>query len=334
MAATVIAGGPPTKMLTGRGSPRASAACVVHADAAMDLVVQPDLAILLVRAAGKLHAVHAQVRGLGPRPTRVLGVDLRQRDEGAAVVGPAAQLRQLARRDLVREEPAARDLAGPRAQQGPGQRRIPRGLLPRGRGIHAQLDQAPHAFQRVAEDEARALQGAEEVARHGEAATPHAREVERRSAWRGRRGGGSRPSPGRDRPRPRCARGGPPARDRGRTRASSGSPSPPRISRSRSRRGCCTTRTARAASPAGPCPPQPRRARARGPWTCRTGRRAARRQTPAPRTGASTCGKRIRKVARRPEISSSRADAKRHSAPGGLLWHNAAHPPVGGQSNA
>ena len=35
---------------------------VMHADRAMDLIVQADFAIRLVLAAGKLHAVHAEVR--------------------------------------------------------------------------------------------------------------------------------------------------------------------------------------------------------------------------------------------------------------------------------
>ena len=61
-AASVIAGGPPTKTFTRNGSPRANRRRVMHADAAMDLVVQADLAVRLVLAAGKLHAVHAQVR--------------------------------------------------------------------------------------------------------------------------------------------------------------------------------------------------------------------------------------------------------------------------------
>ena len=62
---------------------------VVHADAAVDLVVQADLAVRLVLVAGELHAVHAQV-GVPPAgPVGVLGVDLRQRDERPAVARPA-----------------------------------------------------------------------------------------------------------------------------------------------------------------------------------------------------------------------------------------------------
>ena len=58
---------------------------VVDADAAMNLVVQADLAIELVLVAGKLHAIHAEVRCAPAGPVGILGVDLRQRDERPAV---------------------------------------------------------------------------------------------------------------------------------------------------------------------------------------------------------------------------------------------------------
>ena len=68
---------------------------VVDADRAVDLVVEADFAVGLVLAAGELDAVHAEVR-VSPAGLRdIFGVDLRQRDERAAVVGPAYLLRQL-----------------------------------------------------------------------------------------------------------------------------------------------------------------------------------------------------------------------------------------------
>ena len=91
---------------------------MMDADAAMDLVVQADLAIRLVLVAGQLHAIHAEV-GVPPAgPVGVLGVDLRQRDEGAAVARPALQLRQLAHRRLVIEDRPASDELRPRVPQG------------------------------------------------------------------------------------------------------------------------------------------------------------------------------------------------------------------------
>ena len=86
---------------------------VVHADAAVDLVVQPDLAVRLVLVARELNPVHPQVRPRQAGPVGVLGVDLRQRDERPAVHRPALDLRQLVDRDLVRQ-----DRPGPHA---PGQ---------------------------------------------------------------------------------------------------------------------------------------------------------------------------------------------------------------------
>ena len=74
---------------------------VVDADRAVDLVVQADLAVRLVLVAGKLHAVHAEVRAPQARLADVFGVDLRQRDERAAVVGPADLLRQLRDRGAI-----------------------------------------------------------------------------------------------------------------------------------------------------------------------------------------------------------------------------------------
>ena len=85
---------------------------VVDADRAVHLVVQADFPVGLVAAAGQLNAVHAEVRLHQPRLLDVFRVDLRQRDERPAVVGPRFQLRQLADRRLVGQHRAAR--AAPR----------------------------------------------------------------------------------------------------------------------------------------------------------------------------------------------------------------------------
>ena len=62
---------------------------MVDADRAVDLIVEADFAVGLVLAAGELDAVHAEV-GVSPAGLRdIFGVDLRERDERAAVVGPA-----------------------------------------------------------------------------------------------------------------------------------------------------------------------------------------------------------------------------------------------------
>ena len=67
---------------------------MMNADAAMELVMEPDLAVGQVVVAGQLHPVHAEVRPGRSRLIRVLGVDRRQRDERAAVAGPGHDLRQ------------------------------------------------------------------------------------------------------------------------------------------------------------------------------------------------------------------------------------------------
>ena len=75
-AATVMAGGPPTNTFTRSISLAPQGRGMMGGDAAVNLVVQPDLAVRLVLPAGKLHAIHAQVacgqaragRGLRCRP--------------------------------------------------------------------------------------------------------------------------------------------------------------------------------------------------------------------------------------------------------------------------
>ena len=77
--------------------------------------------------------------------------------------------------DIKRELTGALGILDPNA--GVAQR-----SLPQRRRIHAQLDEAADLFQRVAKNEARAFQGAEEIACHRKAAAAHAREIERRPA--------------------------------------------------------------------------------------------------------------------------------------------------------
>src|SRR5688572_5797305 len=55
-------------------------------------------------------------------------------------------------------------------------------VLPEVGGIDLEFDQMLHGPEHVAKEEARTLERAEEVRRHREAATPDAREEERRAA--------------------------------------------------------------------------------------------------------------------------------------------------------
>jgi len=51
---------------------------VVHADAALDLIVKPDFFPGVVLAAGELHAIHPQVRFHDAVAVGVLGENLRE----------------------------------------------------------------------------------------------------------------------------------------------------------------------------------------------------------------------------------------------------------------
>ena len=159
---------------------------MMQADAAVQLVVEADLAIGFVVVACELHAVHAEVR-LHERPPRasvagVLGVDCRQRDERPAVTGPARHLWEARERNLMGEH-------RPRPHA-PGQHRegvdraspIPpwsgQGLG----GIDLQLHQPLHAVERVGEDPLDPPLGAIEVGEDREGRAPWIREQDGRAS--------------------------------------------------------------------------------------------------------------------------------------------------------
>ena len=97
-AASVIAGVPPTKTLTRSGTAALERRRMVYANAAMQLIVQADLAIELVLTTRQLDAIHAEIRTRQTGIPDVFGVDLRQRHVGSAVIGPRFELRQLSDR--------------------------------------------------------------------------------------------------------------------------------------------------------------------------------------------------------------------------------------------
>ena len=115
---------------------------MVHADPAVDLVVQPDLAVRLVLVAGELDAVHPQVGRRQAGPVGVLGVDLRQGDERPAVHRPALDLGQLVERRSG--APGSAPISTRRGRSRQSVRGTPRyrqGLRREGAGIGLQLDQ-------------------------------------------------------------------------------------------------------------------------------------------------------------------------------------------------
>jgi hypothetical protein len=95
--------------------------------------------------------------------------------------GQPGQLGQPAHRHLVREHRPARHLAGEHAQGGERSAQVAQRTFPERCRIHLQLHQPAHALQRVTKHVSRALQGAEQVAAHREAAALHPGEVQRRS---------------------------------------------------------------------------------------------------------------------------------------------------------
>ena len=155
---------------------------MVHADAAVELVVEAGLEVGFVVVAPELHAVHAQVRPLRAGVVRVLGVDGRERDEGAAVARPGDHLRQTRERDVAGERRPGADGAG---QHGDGVERrppIPPGTLECPGGIDLELHQPLHAVERVGEDPLDPLLRAVEVGEDRERGARGLREEHGRAA--------------------------------------------------------------------------------------------------------------------------------------------------------
>ena len=157
---------------------------VMDADAAVDLVVQPDLAVGLVLVARELHAVHAEVRLPPAGPVGVFGVDLRQRDERAR--RRAASTRAAAAGETVvwcaRTGPRRTNFGRSVPQRARARRGSATGCSQNAAGIDLQLDQLPDGVERVAEQEPGPLERAEQVADHREAAALDAREQNGRPA--------------------------------------------------------------------------------------------------------------------------------------------------------
>jgi hypothetical protein len=141
---------------------------MMHADPAVDLIVQPDLASRLVGVAGELDPVHPQVRAAQAGPVGILGIDLGQGDERSAVHRPALDPGQFADAGPVRQ-----DRPRPRSprQEPPERARhaaVSPGIAAQGAGIGLELDQPTDRVERVPEQEPRAFERAEEVAQHRE----------------------------------------------------------------------------------------------------------------------------------------------------------------------
>ena len=153
---------------------------VVNPDPAVNLIVQAHLAPRGVVVARELHAVHAQVARHEPRVFRILRVDLGQRDEGAAVLGPGPDLGQLTQGRARGEHRPVPDLPWQGAQPRHGRGRVAPGGTQHAGRVGAHLDGLAHALEGAAEQETRALQGTEQVAHGGERGALDALEQQRR----------------------------------------------------------------------------------------------------------------------------------------------------------
>ena len=113
---------------------------MVHADAAVNLVVEPGFAIRHVLIAGELHAVHAQVRLSRAGPVGVFGINQRKRHKGPAVIGPALDLRELVECGLVGEDRSISSAAGQQPPEWCGQTAVAPGILGEAAGLDLELD--------------------------------------------------------------------------------------------------------------------------------------------------------------------------------------------------
>ena len=85
---------------------------VMDADVASDLVVQADFAVLLIVITSHLDAVHTQIGFHDTGFLAIFGIDLRQEDEGSAIVGPTADLGELVDGGAMLEEGSGSDFFG------------------------------------------------------------------------------------------------------------------------------------------------------------------------------------------------------------------------------
>src|SRR5262249_15735172 len=150
---------------------------VMHADAAMNLVVQPDFAVGMILVAGKLDPIHAEI-GLPPTGTvRVFGVDLRQRSKRPSVPRPTHKLWQLMDRRPRVQDWAAPNPFRPREPQNAGNAAITPRIFPERRRIDLQFNQPANGIQSVAEEEASAIERAKEITDHRKSAAFDPREI-------------------------------------------------------------------------------------------------------------------------------------------------------------
>ena len=152
---------------------------VVHADAAVELVVQPRLAVGLVVVACELHPVHAKIRMLRAGRGRILAVDSRQRDERPAVAWPRHHLREPREGNAAKQHRAGPHPLGQHRQRVDRRPPVPPRCPQRGSGIDLELDEPLHPVEGVGEDPLDPRLCAVEVTEDGEVGAAGLREQHR-----------------------------------------------------------------------------------------------------------------------------------------------------------
>ncbi len=94
---------------------------VMYADVASDLVVHADFVILLIIITGHLYAVHSQIGSPDAGFLAVFGIDLGQKDEWSAIVGPTADLGELVDRGAMPEDGSGCDFFRQGVEAGEGE---------------------------------------------------------------------------------------------------------------------------------------------------------------------------------------------------------------------
>ena len=158
------------KHVDAKGSLQFVGLFVMDTNAAMDLVVEPDFRFRIIIVARNLHAVHTHVGLHQPRLAGVLGVHLRQRHKGSAIIRPALQLRQLVQSDLVLHHRSAPDrfrLHLPRDKRSlPVLQRIFQRLF----WVYFEPDSALYVDKRIAKNVTGSFQRSEQIRSHRELA--------------------------------------------------------------------------------------------------------------------------------------------------------------------
>ena len=140
---------------------------MVHADAAVELVVQANLMIALVFVATQLHAVHAEIGVLRAGVVGIFGVNDWQRDEGATVVRPTGHLWQTGEGNFVGQHRTPTHAFGQHGERIVWRSPVPPWLLQRFCWVDFEFYQSPDTVEGIGEDPFNASLGSIKIDEHG-----------------------------------------------------------------------------------------------------------------------------------------------------------------------